>query len=146
MLLFIDCHVLPVGTCFYFNTSHVTVYLARLNRSGNIFCHFNTSHVTVYQPPEDTCPWCVANFNTSHVTVYPSSASNPPPNNSFQYISCYCLSRSYHSLFYSIFISIHLMLLFIQTHLFLCSNLFWFQYISCYCLSADLEDIDSIYT
>ena len=56
-----------------------------------------------------------SNFNTSHVTVYPSSASNPPPNNSFQYISCYCLSA-------------------IQMRRGLLADLF--QYISCYCLST----------
>ena len=80
------------------------------------------------------------------------------PSYKFQYISCYCLSQSYHLLFYSISISIHLMLLFITSRilpnhislsisihlmlLFICgangiTNPYSsFQYISCYCLSS----------
>ena len=53
-------------------------------------------------------------FNTSHVTVYPIISPLRISSTSFQYISCYCLSRIAHNfcLLYSLF-----------------------QYISCYCLS-----------
>ena len=121
---------------YYFNTSHVTVYLIELFCVR--FCHydFNTSHVTVYRPCNNirycygcifqyiSC-YCLSNkdllyqfqvpdFNTSHVTVYRTTKEVDDYERKFQYISCYCLSIPRIRTF-SAFSS--------------------FQYISCYCLS-----------
>ena len=137
MLLFIYTIFVTCQVIFcYFNTSHVTVYLYAtqpchrsvacisihlmllfiLDRSESatvsstfqyISCYclsqpkqmkefsskyFNTSHVTVYLVLLQNLCNCFHDFNTSHVTVYRI---------------CYCFYRMY------IFISIHLMLLFI---------------------------------
>ena len=75
-------------------------------------------------------------FNTSHVTVYLySSILFLFTLNSFQYISCYCLSRFYRLFRQITDISIHLMLLFISRRPGRSSRKGTFQYISCYCLS-----------
>ena len=52
-------------------------------------------------------------FNTSHVTVYPDSLINAVESFIFQYISCYCLSFRSTGRVLWLYISIHLMLLFI---------------------------------
>ena len=100
------------------------------------------------------------NFNTSHVTVYLKRDDCDFCSTIFQYISCYCLSfcslppfsvgvdfntshvtvyliRS-HIIINSIYISIHLMLLFILLEFDLALVFPTFQYISCYCLSSSL--------
>ena len=77
----------------------------------------------------------LTDFNTSHVTVYQSEEDEMPAVYSFQYISCYCLSRSIQCSRSSATISIHLMLLFIRSVEGEKIVLFLFQYISCYCLS-----------
>ena len=97
-------------------------------------------------------------FNTSHVTVYRVRVLRASiRQTSFQYISCYCLSKImnpvsyklynfntshvtvylFHSLSFRICscISIHLMLLFIYPTVIKGVQLIVFQYISCYCLS-----------
>ena len=83
--------------------------------------YFNTSHVTVYHK---RC-WSESRrsndyFNTSHVTVYQQNS--------------YCI-RSF------CFISIHLMLLFINATKQGVKVQTSFQYISCYCLSTWFESI-----
>ena len=116
---YISCYCLSECFCFF----HISLR------------HFNTSHVTVY--PSQTPEWLASafHFNTSHVTVYPYAALVSSFIAPFQYISCYCLSLSglhchqYHTDFNTshvtvyrvqrteawnrVFISIHLMLLFI---------------------------------
>ena len=135
MLLFILVHLLHPIVFSDFNTSHVTVYLLFSIPSFFANFNFNTSHVTVYQNKSaydiakeifqyiscyclSTCKsffyivneisihlmllficfsaiihcFCL-HFNTSHVTVYPESRT---------------FDRT------TIFISIHLMLLFIS--------------------------------
>ena len=54
-------------------------------------------------------------FNTSHVTVYRNVLKSFSILDSFQYISCYCLSDATIITHFLVSISIHLMLLFIQT-------------------------------
>ena len=135
MLLFILLPLRLLQMLLHFNTSHVTVYRhqdeydteydmisihlmllfiqERISYSI-IDRHFNTSHVTVYQRKLCFSNIGVTDFNTSHVTVYH-------------------VLRHLTDLVCSI--SIHLMLLFIdsnpKTHLIVVL----FQYISCYCLS-----------
>ena len=60
--------------------------------SGNE-ANFNTSHVTVYPNSSSHSSAVSLDFNTSHVTVYRMSGLLAIVNSSFQYISCYCLSR-----------------------------------------------------
>ena len=78
-------------------------------------------------------------FNTSHVTVYrykPVVYADMPI---FQYISCYCLSPFVSlCVALSLYISIHLMLLFIGIPFSTLCATVAFQYISCYCLSRKL--------
>ena len=98
------------------------------------------------------------NFNTSHVTVYPTRSErqiqqraisihlmllfievekmHEITKDSFQYISCYCLSTFPSFSKTSISISIHLMLLFIGGKNKAFRFVPRFQYISCYCLSS----------
>ena len=96
-------------------------------------------------------------FNTSHVTLYQRGSDRQAVFKAFQYISCYSLSAQKDLYWHRIFVSIHLMLLFIKdvdeiiyTHV--CFNTshvtlyhaYWyphvlsgvFQYISCYSLSV----------
>ena len=48
MLLFISLEPLIANTFLCFNTSHVTLYPARIAGSAAIYSRFNTSHVTLY--------------------------------------------------------------------------------------------------
>ena len=136
MLLFICPFTTTLSRNINFNTSHVTVYRTSLvkkfndmsfqyiscyclssatHHSPKIYRYFNTSHVTVYRLVNRQFIMELMYFNTSHVTVYPGGV-------------IWVRRR--------LFISIHLMLLFIFIALHI---LFWitvFQYISCYCLSA----------
>ena len=52
-------------------------------------------------------------FNTSHVTLYPVTLQWTSLPHLFQYISCYSLSQEVWQNLLIIFVSIHLMLLFI---------------------------------
>ena len=83
----------------------------------NLTCfsqNFNTSHVTVYRRYSNRSKKRGSDFNTSHVTVYRTERLMSGVMCKFQYISCYCLSPCGRSLPFSAFISIHLMLLFIN--------------------------------
>ena len=113
MLLFIRFIIPPPFLTGDFNTSHVTVYQEILLESQYQLSNFNTSHVTVYHRLSLSIIHFIKNFNTSHVTVYPIHFFMYRDNFKFQYISCYCLSKSL--LGYGTFNR--------------------FQYISCYCLS-----------
>ena len=66
-------------------------------------------------------------FNTSHVTLYPAHPSTFTVIFAFQYISCYSLSESCCRCFCSYHVSIHLMLLFIESPP--CNNI-WFYRVS----------------
>ena len=104
-----------------------------------------------------------AYFNTSHVTVYQKAIWFGIPQSVFQYISCYCLSgirvlmpdrilnfNTSHVTVYRkavakagrcFFISIHLMLLFIDIFPDIQFPSNKFQYISCYCLSLPIRPV-----
>ena len=139
-----------------FNTSHVTVYHGVTEVKIPDELHFNTSHVTVYRLSDNLLSVRTAYFNTSHVTVYRNELGKAFILTGFQYISCYCLSRSFECMYNCWRISIHLMLLFInyKSQRIRLQNYFntshvtvyrtegitktgnqLFQYISCYCLS-----------
>ena len=98
-----------------FNTSHVTLYRcgccmgSGVDKFQYISCYslsraadektfiqssFNTSHVTLYRNQNIWKTLDITSFNTSHVTLYPCPAEH--------------IKRTY-------FVSIHLMLLFIQS-------------------------------
>ena len=77
----------------YFNTSHVTVYLARLQKDEQSVNHFNTSHVTVYHSLLYPVSFLQLYFNTSHVTVYLADVEELAEKRKFQYIPCYGLSK-----------------------------------------------------
>ena len=84
--------------------------------------NFNTSHVTVYLFRRFIVHFFNAYFNTSHVTVYLVEIFSRFSISSFQYIPCYCLSRS------------------------CCSHdsfALQFQYIPCYCLSKSATGVTS---
>ena len=122
-----------MSTC-HFNTSHVTVY--RYHSTSFFFATFISIHLMLLFIL--IVMW-LANrfhyFNTSHVTVYRAGVRNVASVSIFQYISCYCLSIRSHIIINSIYISIHLMLLFIILSRCSPGFVYQFQYISCYCLS-----------
>ena len=118
-----------------FNTSHVTVYLCAFDRWPviSIFQYISCYCLSAAEKPEYLLPYpfqyiscyCLSwqfhhqycnlvNFNTSHVTVYQISGYANGTPGVFQYISCYCLSVTPIIRTNSRYISIHLMLLFIQ--------------------------------
>ena len=99
-------------------------------------CHFNTSHVTVYQGTDGGLRLNEPHFNTSHVTVYPSRFSSSHSDNSYfntSHVTVYL--RQVCPACLLLLISIHLMLLFIQSTACRRIEKRVFQYISCYCLS-----------
>ena len=98
---------------FCFNTSHVTLYLCPQVGQIVSFSCFNTSHVTLYRSDHSSRLWNLPRFNTSHVTLYQKHGVVAENHLMFQYISCYSLSRSYFSGYCNLWVSIHLMLLFI---------------------------------
>ena len=67
------------------------------------------------------------NFNTSHVTVYLDETGENKTLELFQYISCYCLSRSRRLRPALKSISIHLMLLFIECRKWNACGVFYFN-------------------
>ena len=103
-----------------------------LGRNG-----FNTSHVTLYLMPLSFQIKYLKCFNTSHVTLYQCGYVLATTVHGFQYISCYSLSKerktrltipvsfntSHVTLYpggiqrsdYGLIVSIHLMLLFIES-------------------------------
>ena len=134
MLLFIMVEQKSQSITSYFNTSHVTVYLSenvetgRAERFQYISCYClsrarNTSYLISFISIHlmllfiwmIKTRYCISmNFNTSHVTVYLGLIPYLFFIDLFQYISCYCLSRSKRNDSESNAISIHLMLLFIH--------------------------------
>ena len=103
---------------YRFNTSHVTLYHENIDIIPANGYRFNTSHVTLYRT-ENSMEWNGENsFNTSHVTLYPALLICANCGHSFQYISCYSLSR-----------------LLEKKHGFKRG----FQYISCYSLSTEVN-------
>ena len=106
--------VLQILQIWNFNTSHVTVYLSAIGkRKQLLIISIHLMLLFILTPVAYSKIY--HHFNTSHVTVY---HNNRGWNNTvciFQYISCYCLSKSF--VFYGI----------------MCTS---FQYISCYCLSG----------
>ena len=124
---YISCYCLSVlykrkklGTTTFQYISCYCLSSCSSNRDINT-SNFNTSHVTVYPITIDTKRFQFCDFNTSHVTVYQFIRAN---------------------LSFEIFISIHLMLLFIFSDHF-ASLLCWkFQYISCYCLSVLVSHVN----
>ena len=135
MLLFIEMSVKHAIRFPNFNTSHVTVYRNSWYRPTHerifqyISCYCLSYHL--FRPrsrPRISIHlmllfimfrhwWLRIHCRFQYISCYCLShfcTGNRFAVLLFQYISCYCLSRSYHLLFYSISISIHLMLLFIM--------------------------------
>ena len=102
---------------------------------SHLSLNFNTSHVTVYR--YHSTSFFFATFISIHLMLLfiPSGILSSWSTTTFQYISCYCLSRCNAWLRNKEVISIHLMLLFISfaSSSGICPRRF--QYISCYCLS-----------
>ena len=162
-----------------FNTSHVTLYLnvkQFIEKRKRVSIHLMLLFILLLQPVQNcqarfqyiSCyslskPKLLSSstkqrFNTSHVTLYRISIYRDCQGTSFQYISCYSLSNYRNPFIRDSFVSIHLMLLFIERsvsmqrytktvsiHLMLLfiRNRFpdivvygSFQYISCYSLSG----------
>ena len=118
MLLFILIAFKSSFLQSYFNTSHVTVYLHRC-LIPQILCSISI-HLMLLFIYVRKSSWDIhSHFNTSHVTVYPDRSPFQPLPDSFQYISCYCLSYWQSD-------NLHLNA---------------FQYISCYCLSRSLQKV-----
>ena len=135
MLLFILARTSFSRTSEHFNTSHVTVYRWK-SRCWMEKIKFQYISCYCLSVTEACCHLQIIDFNTSHVTVYRIADVIRIRWTIFQYISCYCLSCISHNLFSFTYISIHLMLLFINAGQFFTPYSVWFQYISCYCLSS----------
>ena len=117
-----------------FNTSHVTVYHEDLDGTIALYqfqyiscyclslsillfymfiLHFNTSHVTVYRNESlSICKNCNISIHLMLLFIT-GAAEQMAATMKFQYISCYCLSKSKTCNVCIYRISIHLMLLFI---------------------------------
>ena len=99
---------------------------------------FNTSHVTLYQAKMEALFTNVTRFNTSHVTLYLQNVDYGKMAKGFQYISCYSLSEvvilvgSFLSSFNTSHVTLYL------GHEQTGSFALRFQYISCYSLSLVL--------
>ena len=120
-----------------FNTSHVVIY--HLCRKNNLQSkqRFNTSHVVIYHGWTNTILSICPGFNTSHVVIYRFKV----------HILSLSIFVSIHLMLlfiadrgqrcdYSGKVSIHLMLLFIWEQLSDKGQLLMFQYISCCYLSG----------
>ena len=142
---YISCYCLSASTASAstissnFTTSHVTVYQWYYDSRLFTFIDFNTSHVTVY--PELIQKWTMLKCISIHLMLLFIGLFNLATKgcDSFQYISCYCLSVGFrkewggsinfntsHVTVYPsrfgdrwgfFYISIHLMLLFIEQEL-----------------------------
>ena len=119
---------------------------------------FNTSHVTLYQAKMEALFTNVTRFNTSHVTLYLQNVDYGKMAKGFQYISCYSLSEvvilvgSFLSSFNTSHVTLYRVLIggafaigkrFNTSHVTLYQNVIEikaksleFQYISCYSLSG----------
>ena len=156
MLLFIAVRQIQCLAVFYFNTSHVTVYRNHIWADQPrkwfqyISCYCLSRSMAVPSPITRISIHLMLlfiiqglidlvilmHFNTSHVTVYRLHRVSLYNIEQFQYISCYCLSISRCLFSHLCWISIHLMLLFINMHHKIIPLRQVFQYISCYCLSC----------
>ena len=97
---------------------------------------FNTSHVTLYRY---SLPDCSGEERFQYISCYSLSYAALLPNKifkMFQYISCYSLSMWIRPCDNRPWVSIHLMLLFIEGTKDTIDNSGKFQYISCYSLSG----------
>ena len=81
-----------------FNTSHVAIYLIYICCSCVVDISFNTSHVAIYLCQDNPKGTYILGFNTSHVAIYPLPL---------------------RQIFSRILVSIHLMLLFIETKIYI---------------------------
>ena len=113
MLLFIGGFEIEAADNMEFQ--YISCYCLSLQRrkEEGIVKYFNTSHVTVY-----LClfkEYGIACFISIHLMLLFIFAfsKNPASLALFQYISCYCLSKSSRRVHIPNLISIHLMLLFI---------------------------------
>ena len=104
--------------------------------------NFNTSHVTVYPYGILHYYLFVSYFNTSHVTVYPLQLCTAlgPSLISIHLMLLFIASALFLLPPFGI-ISIHLMLLFISVDWDAFAASVGFQYISCYCLSHLLHEL-----
>ena len=99
---YISCYCLSASTASAstissnFNTSHVTVYQWYYDSRLFTFIDFNTSHVTVY--PELIQKWTMLKCISIHLMLLFIGLFNLATKgcDSFQYISCYCLSYTNH--------------------------------------------------
>ena len=120
MLLFIPLLTSCKWYILCFNTSHVTLYLCKKEKTKEGVKKFQ--YISCYSLSEVSAIIAgpITRFNTSHVTLYPSTYRKENGMKLFQYISCYSLSyvnKKDKSI--------------IQM----------FQYISCYSLSNYTENI-----
>ena len=98
-----------------FNTSHVVIYLSlNLSKPGFHVC-FNTSHVVIYLIDNSGRNIFMKSFNTSHVVIYHIRSNyvlSVLPRFNTSHVVIY---RRYNQRgHFSLFVSIHLMLLFIS--------------------------------
>ena len=97
----------------HFKTSYVIVYQQRFLGVQKLILDFKTSYVIVYRLCKCMGVTKQNNFKTSYVIVYLNSANHDSNNTEFQNILCYCLSSIFITSLIFLFISKHLMLLFI---------------------------------
>ena len=136
MLLFIgkagQAHI-EFGTFQYISCYSLSIKGFVVNNAKK---RFNTSHVTLYHKAEKLF------YNRTkfqYISCYSLSASGTAKffgQIMFQYISCYSLSGRSIEESQRVYVSIHLMLLFIGLLLSLHNLNAMFQYISCYSLST----------
>ena len=96
-----------------FKTSYVIDYQQRFLGVQKLILDFKTSYVIVYRLCKCMGVTKQNNFKTSYVIVYLNSANHDSNNTEFQNILCYCLSSIFITSLIFLFISKHLMLLFI---------------------------------
>ena len=120
-----------------FVSIHLMLFFIRLLSSPDLEkMRFNTSHVILYLVPVQTGERVKTGFNTSHVILYPERTVYQWFRHTFQYISCYSLSRTVTPELKADYVSIHLMLLSIRGRDKRGRGSPVFQYISCYSLST----------
>ena len=115
MLLFILKDERDELKYMHFKTSYVIVYQQRFLGVQKLILDFKTSYVIVYRLCKCMGVTKQNNFKTSYVIVYLNSANHDSNNTEFQNILCYCLSSIFITSLIFLFISKHLMLLFIAS-------------------------------
>ena len=101
-----------VMTVIYFKTSHVIVYLQRI-RTRHSYPLISKHLMLLFILKDERDELKYMHFKTSYVIVYLNSANHDSNNTEFQNILCYCLSSIFITSLIFLFISKHLMLLFI---------------------------------